>query len=137
MFHVAKPYALNAENQKRRHWAQTVAQPLNGKTLGILGLGAVGQEVARIAACLGMRAIGTRRRPEPMPHVDAVLPAGRTDEVLAQSVFVLLLVPATRPTDGLLHPGRLAAKNHPPRGRQDDGSGKSGSHWVQTVVCTA
>src|SRR3546814_7200612 len=108
MFHVAKPYALNAENQKRRHWAQTVAQPLNGKTLGILGLGAVGQEVARIAACLGMRVIGTRRRPEPMPHVDAVLPAGRTDEVLAQSDFVLLLLPATRETDGFINAGRLA-----------------------------
>ena len=41
----------------------TVAQPLTGKTLGILGLGAIGQEVARIAAALGMRVIGTKRRP--------------------------------------------------------------------------
>lgn len=108
LFFVAKPYALNAANQKQRRWVQTVAQPLNGKTLGILGLGAIGQDVARIAAALGMRVIGTRRRPEPMEHVDAVLPPERTDEVLAQSDFVLLLLPATPETDNIVDAARLA-----------------------------
>ena len=39
LFHIGKPYALAAENQKHGKWVHTVAQPLNGKTLGILGLG--------------------------------------------------------------------------------------------------
>jgi len=108
LFYIAKPYAVNAANQKQGRWVPTVAQPLNGKTLGILGLGAIGQEVARLAAALGMRVIGTRRRPEPMPHVAAVLPAGRTDEVLAQSDFVLLLLPATAETDEFIDATRLA-----------------------------
>lgn len=107
LFFVAKPYAVNAENQKRRQWVQTVAQPLNGKTLGILGLGEIGQEVARIAAALGMRVIGTKRRPQPMAHVAEVLPPERTDEVLAQSDFVLLLLPATPQTDSLMNAERL------------------------------
>ena len=63
LFHVAKPYARRSPNiRSSRKWVHTVAQPLTGKTLGILGLGAIGQEVARIAAALGMRVIGTKRR---------------------------------------------------------------------------
>ncbi len=108
LFYVAKPYAAAVENQKQGKWVQTVAQPLTGKTLGILGLGAIGQNVARVAAALGMRVIGTRRRPEPMVYVAEVLPADRTPEVLAQSDFVLLLLPATAETDNFINAERLA-----------------------------
>ncbi|HUN68660.1 MAG TPA: D-2-hydroxyacid dehydrogenase, partial [Burkholderiales bacterium] len=108
LFYLAKPYAAAVENQKQRKWVQSVAQPLTGKTLGILGLGAIGQEVARFAASFGMRVIGTRRRPEPMPHVAEVLPASRTPEVLAQSDFLLLLLPATPETDNFINAERLA-----------------------------
>ncbi|MBI3376299.1 MAG: D-2-hydroxyacid dehydrogenase [Betaproteobacteria bacterium] len=107
LFYVAKPYAAAVENQKHGKWVHSVAQPLTGKTLGILGLGAIGQEVARIAAALGMRVIGTRRRPEPMTNVAEALPAGRTPEVLAQSDFLLLLLPATPETDNFINAERL------------------------------
>lgn len=108
LLYVAKPYAAAVENQKQRKWVHSVAQPLTGKTLGILGLGAIGQDVARIAALLGMRVIGTKRRPEPMPDVAEVLPAARTPEVLAQSDFLLLLLPATPETDNFINAERLA-----------------------------
>lgn len=107
LFYVAKPYAAAVENQKRAQWVNSVAQPLTGKTLGILGLGAIGQEVARLAAALGMRVIGTRRRPAPMENVAEVLPSDQTDAVLAQSDFVLLLLPATPDTDNFINAGRL------------------------------
>jgi phosphoglycerate dehydrogenase-like enzyme len=108
LFYVAKPYAAAVENQKHGKWVQSVAQPLTGKTLGILGLGAIGQDVARLAATLGMRVVGTRRRPEPMANVAEVLPPERTPEVLAQSDFLLLLLPATRETDNFINAERLA-----------------------------
>jgi phosphoglycerate dehydrogenase-like enzyme len=108
LLYVAKPYAMAVANQKRGTWVRTVAQPLTGKTLGILGLGAIGRQVARIASVLGMRVIGTRRRPQPMPDVAEVLPADRTPEVLAESDFVLLLLPATPETDNFINAGRLA-----------------------------
>ena len=107
LFYVAKPYALAVENQKHARWVSSVAQPLNGKTLGILGLGAIGQEVARIATALGMRVIGTRRRPAPMPDVALVLPAERTPEVLAQSDYLVVLLPATPATDNFIDARRL------------------------------
>ncbi|MGZ5901151.1 MAG: NAD(P)-dependent oxidoreductase, partial [Reyranella sp.] len=108
LFYVAKPVATAVENQKRAKWVHTVPQPLTGKTLGILGLGAIGQQVARLASAFGMRVIGTRRRPVPMEHVAEILPSDRTDEVLAQSDFVLLLLPATPDTDNLIDAKRLA-----------------------------
>ncbi len=108
LFHVAKPYAQVAEHQKMAKWVHTVAEPLTGKTLGILGLGAIGQEVARIAVVLGMHVIGTKRRPTRIPNVAEVLAPDRTDEVLAQSDFVLLLLPATPETDNFIDARRLA-----------------------------
>lgn len=108
LFHVAKPYAQVAEHQKQSKWVHTVAQPLTGKTLGILGLGAIGQEVARIAVALGMHVIGTKRRPTRIPNVAEVLPPEQTDEVLSQSDFVLLLLPATPETENFIDAKRLA-----------------------------
>ena len=107
LLYVAKPYGTAVENQKIRKWAHAPAQPLTGKTLGILGVGAIGVLVARIAVALGMRVIGTRRRPEPVANVSDVMPPERTPEVLAQSDFVLNLLPATPTTDNFLNAERL------------------------------
>jgi phosphoglycerate dehydrogenase-like enzyme len=108
LLYVAKPYAQAVEDQKQRKWAQKPTQPLTCKTLGILGLGAIGQDVARIASLLGLRVIGTRRRPQPMDGVAEVLPPERTPEVLAQSDFVLLLLPSTPQTDNIIDAAHLA-----------------------------
>jgi len=108
LFYVAKPLATAAANDKVGKWVHTVAQPLTGKTLGILGLGAIGQEVARMAKAFGMTVIGTKRRPAAMAHVDEVLPPERSDEVLAKADFLLLLLPATPATDNFVNAERLA-----------------------------
>ncbi|MDO9708837.1 D-2-hydroxyacid dehydrogenase [Paracraurococcus lichenis] len=107
IFHVTKPYAAIAEAQKDSRWTRRVAVPLSGKCLGILGLGAIGQEVARLAGALRMEVIGTRRNPAPLPDVE-VLPPERTDEVLARADFLLLLLPATAETEDFIDAGRLA-----------------------------
>lgn len=108
LFHLTKPYAAIVQDQKQSKWVRRVATPLAGQTLGILGLGAIGQQVAHIAGTIGMRVIGTKRRAEPLPHLDAVLPPERTDDVLAQSDFVLLLLPATPETENFINAQRLA-----------------------------
>jgi phosphoglycerate dehydrogenase-like enzyme len=104
LFHVAKPFGGIEADQKRAVWGHRVMQPLNGKTLGILGLGAIGQEVARIATALNMRVIGTKRRPEAVPHAE-LLP---TETVLQQADFLLLLLPATAQTENFLDADKLA-----------------------------
>ena len=61
-----------------------------------------------MAKAFGMKVIGTKRRPETIANVDEVLPAERTDEVLARSDFLLLLLPATPTTDNFINAERLA-----------------------------
>lgn len=108
LFHIAKPFAAIAEDKKQSIWRHRVAAPLNGQTLGILGIGAIGQEVARLATALGMRVIGTKRRPAAMPNVAEMFSPDRTDQVLAQSDYLLLLLPATPETDNFINADRLA-----------------------------
>jgi phosphoglycerate dehydrogenase-like enzyme len=98
LFHITKPYAAIVEDQKRVRWTRRMAMPLNGKTLGILGLGAVGQEVARLTGAL--RA--------PLPGLAEVFYPAQTADVLAQSNFVQLLLPATPETENFINAERLA-----------------------------
>lgn len=107
LLYVAKPYAAAAEDQKHGTWARRTAIPLAGKTLGILGLGVIGQRVARLALALGMRVIGTKRRGGTLDGA-AILPPERTDEVLAQADYLLLLLPATPETESFIDAARLA-----------------------------
>lgn len=112
LFHLTKPYAACVADQKQSTWTRRLATPLNGQTLGILGLGAIGQEVARLATALGMTVIGTKRNPVPVPGLAPglveVFAPDRTDEVLARSDFVLLLLPATPRTENFINAERLA-----------------------------
>jgi phosphoglycerate dehydrogenase-like enzyme len=85
-----------------------VSEPIAGKTLGILGLGAIGQELARKAAALELKVIGTKRTVEPVAHVDKVYAPGEIDQVLGQSDYVVLLLPVTGATNNLMNKERLA-----------------------------
>ena len=107
LFYITKPFEACAADQKQSKWSHRLAMPLNGKTLGIIGLGAIGQEVARLATALGMRVIGTKRTPTAMPGLAEVLPPERTDEVIAQADFLLLLLPATPQTENFIDARRL------------------------------
>jgi glyoxylate/hydroxypyruvate reductase A len=108
LFHLTKPYAAIVEDQKASRWTRRVSDTLAGKTLGILGLGAIGVEVARKAAALEMHVIGTKRSPGPLAHVDRVYGPEATVEVLAESDYVLLLLPVTPETRGFMNSARLA-----------------------------
>jgi len=109
LFHLTKPFAAAQRDQEVRRWSRRTSEPLAGKTFGILGLGAIGQEVARKAAALELTVIGTRRDPRPVPYVTRVLPPERTEEVLGASDFVLLLLPVTPATRDFMDARRLAS----------------------------
>jgi phosphoglycerate dehydrogenase-like enzyme len=109
LFHLTKPYAQASLDQRERRWVRRISTTLAGKTLGILGLGEIGRELAKKAEALELRVIGTRRAAEPVPHVDRIYPPEATDAVLAQSDFVLLLLPLTPQTDGIMNAARFRA----------------------------
>ncbi len=75
---------------------------VRGKTLGIVGLGKNGTEVARIARALGMRVLGVKRTYEGSDpatlNVDELYPKERIRDMFAQCDFVSLTVPTTSET---------------------------------------
>jgi phosphoglycerate dehydrogenase-like enzyme len=109
LFGLTKPLVACALDQRERRWTRRVSEPLAGKTLGILGLGTIGREVARKAAALELTVVGTRRTADAVDGVTRVYPTAATDEVLARSDFVLLLMPVTPETRDFMNAARLAA----------------------------
>jgi phosphoglycerate dehydrogenase-like enzyme len=109
LFHLTKPYMDIALAQRESKWVKRMSVPLAGKTLGILGLGAIGQELARKAAALELRVIGTKRTADPVPHVEKVYSPGETAAVLGQSDFVVLLLPTTPETENSINAAWLRA----------------------------
>ncbi|HXJ81992.1 MAG TPA: D-2-hydroxyacid dehydrogenase [Candidatus Methylomirabilis sp.] len=107
LFHLTKPYAAITADQRERRWTRRISEVLAGTTLGILGLGAIGHEVARKAAVLEMRVIGARRSGGRVAGVGQVYPPEQADEVLKASDFVLLLLPSTAETRGYMNARRL------------------------------
>jgi len=91
-------------NQLQRKWErrQATGEEIRGKTLGVLGLGRIGAEIAEKAHVFDMRVIGTKRTPDPVPHVDRVLPPSGLPEVLAASDVVIVALPLTPETQGLI-----------------------------------
>ena len=84
-----------------------------GSTIGIVGLGGIGGEVARLARGAGMRVVATRRSAlSPAADVDGVdllLPPDRLAELAAQSDVVVLCAQLTAQTRGLVDADVLAA----------------------------
>ena len=109
LFFLTKPLMQCALDQRDSRWTRRISEPLAGKTLGILGLGAIGRELARKADALEMKVIGTKRSPAPLAHVAKVLPPEATDEVLGASDFVLLLLPSTTETKNFMDARRFRA----------------------------
>jgi phosphoglycerate dehydrogenase-like enzyme len=106
---VVKRLPMAMAQQHEHAWKLFGPHGLSGTTLGVLGLGAIGQAVARRAATLGMRVIGTRRHPEPVAGVAEVLPPSKTRRVLAESDVVIVVLPLTPETEGLLDAEAIAA----------------------------
>jgi phosphoglycerate dehydrogenase-like enzyme len=72
-----------------------------GRTVGIVGFGAVGKEIAWRCRALGMRTIGLRRSPERSDD-DNVLGPRELPQLLRESHYVVLAVPLTDETRGLI-----------------------------------
>jgi phosphoglycerate dehydrogenase-like enzyme len=82
---------------------------LVGKTLGIIGFGRIGQAVAVRAHAFGMRVVTNQRRPTPELYLEAGVEPLDLFDLLAQSDFVTLHVPARPETEGLINAETLGA----------------------------
>ena len=82
---------------------------LYGQTVGIVGYGRIGREVAARARAFGMNILACSRTPKPADGlVDRVEPMEKLDALLARSDFVLLAIPLASSTAGLIGRERIA-----------------------------
>src|SRR5688572_4434223 len=102
-------FAQFIRNQAAKRWRRRPVPILAGKTLGIVGLGSIGQEIARRAAASGMDVVGVRRSGAPMDGVRRVFAPDRLHAFLACCDFVVLAVPATESTRALLGEAQFEA----------------------------
>jgi phosphoglycerate dehydrogenase-like enzyme len=101
MLYFARLWPRMAAEQRAHHWQRCAIDTLDGKTLGIVGLGQVGGAVADLVRPLGVRVLGLRRTPG--------AGVGSLREMLEQSDYVVLSVPHTAETVGLIGRDELAA----------------------------
>jgi phosphoglycerate dehydrogenase-like enzyme len=108
MLYHAKRMGDWVQNQRLHRWQRVSSDELTGKTVGLVGAGGIGAEVARLAKALRMRVIATRRRPEPVEHVDELLPADAVGELCARADYLVICAPLTERTRGIVGRGELA-----------------------------
>ncbi|HTZ80894.1 MAG TPA: D-2-hydroxyacid dehydrogenase [Stellaceae bacterium] len=89
-------------NQQKARWHQIHTTPLKGKTLLLLGTGAIGGEVARLAKGFGMRVLGVSRGGKKQPNVDKMYRTADLAKALPLADFVLSTLPLTPETKGLI-----------------------------------
>ncbi len=93
--------------QRSAQWRPTPLPALEGKHLAVLGLGEVGTRVGLAAHHLGLRVTGVCRRPRQVSGVQQVRSLQQLPEVLRASDFVVICLPLTSHTRGLIDAAAL------------------------------
>jgi D-2-hydroxyacid dehydrogenase (NADP+) len=93
--------------QRRSAWERHPLRDLQGLVMGVVGLGPIGLEVARLGAALRMRVVGVRRRPRGDEPCET-WPLARLDELIAKADALVLALPLTDETHHLLDARRIA-----------------------------
>jgi glyoxylate/hydroxypyruvate reductase A len=99
------------QNQKAtKTWKKFSGYELRNFTLGIVGVGKIGREVARLAKSFDMRVVGNSRNSPKhnIPHVDELFGPEGLGKVLSQSNFLAICVPHTEETEGMIGPKEIA-----------------------------
>lgn len=102
------PAADAAMKEGRWEKSKLMGTGLSGKTLGIIGFGRIGREVAARAKAFGMTVITNQRRPTPELYREAGVEPVDLDDLLARSDYVSLHVPARPDTELLIGETELA-----------------------------
>ncbi|MEH6993198.1 D-2-hydroxyacid dehydrogenase [Neobacillus drentensis] len=90
-------------NQLQKKWQYTGSlNEIHGKTAAIIGVGAIGEETARIAKAFGMKVLGVRRSGQPSSYIDRMYDLYGLEEVLRQSDYVINTLPLTKDTYHLI-----------------------------------
>jgi len=103
----ADRFVRQGEWRRENRWSPDffTGKDVSGATLGVIGLGEIGQAVARRAAAFGMEVVGWNRSPRDIPGVEQL----SLEDLLARSDFVSVHLALTAETRGLLGAAEIAA----------------------------
>jgi glyoxylate/hydroxypyruvate reductase A len=101
LWHTQRTELFRAQQRERR-WRQVDPLRLHGAELCIVGLGDIGRSIARAARGVGMRVSGVSQSGRKAPEVDRVYRSRDLVKALASADFVVLTVPLTPATRGLI-----------------------------------
>ena len=104
MWAAARDIARMDRGMRAGAWVRTEGPQLTGKTIGLIGYGGIGAEVARLAGGMGMRVLAWNRTPKAAPGVQFA----SLETLLAESNVLSLHLLLTEETRGFLSADRLA-----------------------------
>lgn len=95
---------LSIHNQAAKHWQRVKTGELHEHTLAIVGLGAIGREIAKKAKALGMTVLASKREMTTELFVDKLYPATEDSllDMLSQADYAVIAVPLTEITENLI-----------------------------------
>jgi phosphoglycerate dehydrogenase-like enzyme len=94
--------------QERREWRHIQSRELQGATVTVVGLGAIGGAVVEALSGFDVTTIGIRRSPETGGPADEVLGTDALHDALARTDYLVLACPLTEETEGLIGPAEFA-----------------------------
>jgi phosphoglycerate dehydrogenase-like enzyme len=112
MLHFAFDLGRVIRQQQQGVWQPVIGTLLEGRTLGIIGYGAIGSAAAERARTFGMRIAALRRRAKLFvddTHVDEAFAPENLKQLMAASDYVLVATPLTPETRGLVGEAAIAA----------------------------
>lgn len=87
------------KQQQEKVWDGTGNKlEMHGKTIGIIGVGMIGQETARIAKAFNMHVIGVRHSGKPVDYVDEMYTSLELDDILPKCDYIVVTLPLTKDT---------------------------------------
>ncbi|HET6869825.1 MAG TPA: D-2-hydroxyacid dehydrogenase [Solirubrobacteraceae bacterium] len=105
----AKDLPRLLDDQHAHRWGHYPVGELSGRTLLVVGLGQIGEEVARLAAAFGMRVIGVNRSGKTdSPHVHEIRRTAGLHACLPEADAVVIAAPLTEETRGLIDAAAIA-----------------------------
>ncbi|MBN1383026.1 MAG: D-2-hydroxyacid dehydrogenase [Deltaproteobacteria bacterium] len=109
MFALARDIPYSITKQHERQWKRRgKVVEIDGSTMGIIGLGKIGEKTAEKAKGVNMRVLATRRNPErPSLYVDQMYGPDGLAEVLSQSDWVVVTAAMTPETNSLIGENEL------------------------------
>jgi phosphoglycerate dehydrogenase-like enzyme len=106
MLHSQIPALVTAQREHR--WDQRHMPMIGGKTVVIVGLGGLGNEVARSARRLGLKVIGVNRSGRAHRLAERTVKIERLHDVLPKADFLFLTAPSTKQSRGMIGRTELA-----------------------------